>query len=114
MNSTNGSVRIGPISLFTLVIILRLAVMAVLSATTAQATYSAAEKQALFTNDTYQNEQAAQSAVARHRRGSGKRASLRRRSGRSACRRGRGAAGRRAARRVESAHDVRLPQRAHA
>lgn len=30
----------------------------------AQATYSAAEKQALFTNDTYQNEQAAQSAVA--------------------------------------------------
>ena len=82
MNSTNGSVRIGPISLFTLVIILCLAVMAVLSATTAQATYSAAEKQALFTNDTYQNEQ--------------------------------GAAGRRAARRVESAHDVRLPQRAHA
>ena len=63
MNSTNGSVRIGPISLFTLVIILCLAVMAVLSATTAQATYSAAEKQALFTNDTYQNEQAAQSAV---------------------------------------------------
>ena len=58
MNSTNGSVRIGPISLFTLVIILCLAVMAVLSATTAQATYSAAEKQALFTNDTYQNEQA--------------------------------------------------------
>ena len=55
MNSTNGSVRIGPISLFTLVIILCLAVMAVLSAT---------EKQALFTNDTYQNEQAAQSAVA--------------------------------------------------
>ncbi|MFR4803629.1 MAG: hypothetical protein ACLT98_10125 [Eggerthellaceae bacterium] len=37
--------------------------MAVLSATTAQATYSAAEKQALFTNDTYQNS-AAQSAVA--------------------------------------------------
>ena len=36
MNSTNGSVRIGPISLFTLVIILCLAVMAVLSATTAQ------------------------------------------------------------------------------
>ena len=64
VNSTNGSVRIGPISLFTLVIILCLAVMAVLSATTAQATYSAAEKQALFTNDTYQNEQAAQSAVA--------------------------------------------------
>ncbi|MFQ9180923.1 MAG: hypothetical protein ACLR3C_14275, partial [Eggerthella lenta] len=45
-------------------IILCQSVMAVLSATTAQATYSAAEKQALFTNDTYQNEQAAQSAVA--------------------------------------------------
>ena len=64
MNSTNGSVRIGPISLFTLVIILCLAVMAVLSATTAQATYTAAEKQALFTDDTYANESAAQSAVA--------------------------------------------------
>ena len=51
MNSTNGSVRIGPISLFTLVIILCLAVMAVLSATTAQATYSAAEKQALGVGD---------------------------------------------------------------
>lgn len=108
MNSTNGSVRIGPISLFTLVIILCLAVMAVLSATTAQATYSAAEKQALFTNDTYQNEQAAQSAVAVidaaledvRASGGGLDEAL--------------AAvdealpGRRAARRVESAHDVRL------
>lgn len=64
MSSSNSSVRIGPISLFTLVIILCLAVMAVLSATTAQATYSAAEKQALFTDDTYANEIAAQSAVA--------------------------------------------------
>ncbi|MFQ9181303.1 MAG: S4A5 electrogenic sodium bicarbonate cotransporter 4, partial [Eggerthella lenta] len=62
MNSTNGSVRIGPISLFTLVIILCQSVMAVLSATTAQATYSDDEKQALITNDTYKNEQAAQSA----------------------------------------------------
>ena len=41
-----GSVRIGPISLFALVIILCLAVMAVLSVTTAQATYAAAERQA--------------------------------------------------------------------
>lgn len=64
MKRTSDNVRIGPTSLFTLVIILCLAVMAVLSAATAQATYSAAEKQALFTNDTYQNEQAAQSAVA--------------------------------------------------
>ena len=64
MSGSNSSVRIGPISLFTLVIILCLAVMAVLSATTAQATYAAAEKQALFTDDTYANESAAQSAVA--------------------------------------------------
>ena len=64
MSGSNSTVRIGPISLFTLVIILCLAVMAVLSATTAQATYTAAEKQALFTDDTYANESAAQSAVA--------------------------------------------------
>ncbi len=65
-----GSVRIGPISLFALVIILCLAVMAVLSVTTAQATYAAAERQALFTNDTYANERAAQELGGRHRRGS--------------------------------------------
>ena len=58
-----GSVRIGPISLFALVIILCLAVMAVLSVTTAQATYAAAERQASFTTDTYANEQAAQEFV---------------------------------------------------
>ncbi len=59
-----GSVRIGPISLFALVIILCLAVMAVLSVTTAQATYAAAERQASFTTDTYANERAAQELVA--------------------------------------------------
>lgn len=59
-----GSVRIGPISLFALVIILCLAVMAVLSVTTSQATYAAAEKQAEFTADTYANEQAAQELAA--------------------------------------------------
>lgn len=59
-----GSVRIGPISLFALVIILCLAVMAVLSVTTAQATLAAAEKQAAFTADTYTNERAAQEFVA--------------------------------------------------
>lgn len=58
-----GSVRIGPISLFALVIILCLAVMAVLSVTTAQATY-AAERQADFTADTYANERAAQEFTA--------------------------------------------------
>ncbi len=60
-----GSVRIGPISLFALVIILCLAVMAVLSITTAQATYAAAERQAEFTEDTYANERAAQEFTAR-------------------------------------------------
>lgn len=59
-----GSVRIGPMSLFALVIILCLAVMAVLSVTTAQATFAAAEKQAAFTADTYANERAAQEFVA--------------------------------------------------
>ncbi|WP_165053628.1 MULTISPECIES: S4A5 electrogenic sodium bicarbonate cotransporter 4 [unclassified Adlercreutzia] len=59
-----GSVRIGPVSLFSLVIVLCLAVMAVLAVTTAQAAYSAAEKQARFTTDTYVNEQAAQGFVA--------------------------------------------------
>ena len=56
--------RIGPISLFALVIILCLAVMAVLSVTTAQATYAAAERQASFTTDTYANERAGQELVA--------------------------------------------------
>ena len=56
--------RIGPISLFALVIILCLAVMAVLSVTTAQATYAAAERQAAFTTDTYANERAGQELVA--------------------------------------------------
>ena len=63
MSSPKGSVRIGPISLFTLVIVLFLAVLGALAVTTAQATYAAAEKQAAFTNDTYTNETAAQSLV---------------------------------------------------
>lgn len=62
--SGRGSVRIGPISLFALVIILCLAVMAVLSVTTAQATYAAAERQADFTADTYANERSAQEFTA--------------------------------------------------
>lgn len=62
--NAKSSVRIGPVSLFTLVIVLCLAVLAVLAATTAQATYAAAEKQATFTHDTYANEAAAQQFVA--------------------------------------------------
>lgn len=64
MSQSRGSVRIGPISLITLVIVLCLAVMAVLAVTTAQATFAAAEKQALFTTDTYANEMEAQRFVA--------------------------------------------------
>lgn len=60
----DGSVRMGPISVFSLVVILCLAVMAVLAVTTAQAAYTASEKQARFTTDTYLNEQAAQNFVA--------------------------------------------------
>lgn len=64
MSRVRGSVRIGPVSLFSLVVILCLAVMAVLTLTTAQATYAAAEKQARFAADTYANERAAQNLVA--------------------------------------------------
>lgn len=64
MSRSTGSVRIGPISLFTLVIVLCLAVLSVLAVTTAQATYAAADKQAAFTQDTYANERAAQQFVA--------------------------------------------------
>ena len=64
MSNAGGSVRIGPISLFTLVIVLCLAVLGVLAITTAQATYTAAAKQAAFTEDTYANEDAAQRLVA--------------------------------------------------
>lgn len=53
----------GPISIFSLVILLSLATLSVLAVTTAQATFAATEKQASFTNDTYQNEKAAQEFV---------------------------------------------------
>ena len=64
MSGSNSTVRIGPISLFTLVIVLCLAVLSVLAVTTAQATFAAADKQAAFTQDTYANESAAQQFVA--------------------------------------------------
>lgn len=59
------SVRIGPISLFTLVITLCLAVMAVLSVATARAQGALAERQASFTQDDYRNERAGQELLAR-------------------------------------------------
>lgn len=51
-----GSVRIGPVSLFTLIILLSLAVLSVLTLSTAQAAYTSATKQASFADDLYQNE----------------------------------------------------------
>lgn len=51
-------------SLLTLVIVLCLATLAVLSVSTAQATFAATERQASFTDDTYRNEAAAQQFVA--------------------------------------------------
>lgn len=60
----HGSVRIGPISLFTLIIILCLAVLAVLSLTTARAELSVTERQAQTTTETYALETAGQEFVA--------------------------------------------------
>lgn len=64
MAKPHGSVRIGPISLFTLIIILCLAVLAVLSVTTARAELSVTERQAQTTTETYQLETVAQTFVA--------------------------------------------------
>lgn len=63
MSHAKGTVRIGPVSLLSLTIIVCLAVMAVLAAATAQATYAAADKQTRFVDDTYANERAAQDLV---------------------------------------------------
>lgn len=59
-----GSVRMGPISIFTLVIVLCLAVLAVLSVTTARADAALAARQASFTQDDYANERVAQTFAA--------------------------------------------------
>lgn len=64
MARPHGSVRIGPISLFTLIIILCLAVLAVLSLTTARAELSITERQAQTTTETYALETAGQEFVA--------------------------------------------------
>lgn len=64
MARPHGSVRIGPISLFTLIIILCLAVLAALSITTARAELSITERQAATTTETYQLEVQGQEFVA--------------------------------------------------
>ncbi|MEG0777104.1 MAG: S4A5 electrogenic sodium bicarbonate cotransporter 4 [Raoultibacter sp.] len=64
MTRSKGSVRMGPATIFSLVILLCLAVLAVLAVTTSQATYAVAHKQVRFSTDTYANETAAQEFVA--------------------------------------------------
>ena len=58
------NVRIGPISLFTLIVILCMAVLAVLSFSTAHASMVMAERQATATSELYLDEVAAQEFVA--------------------------------------------------
>lgn len=64
MAKSSGSVRMGPISLFALVIILCLAVLAVLTVTTSNAGHVIAQRQAAYTQDTYANEIEAQTLMA--------------------------------------------------
>lgn len=64
MAREKGSVRIGPVSVFALVVILGLAVLAVLSAATAQASHTEAQAQADFTRSAYVNDAAAARALA--------------------------------------------------
>ena len=60
-----ATVRMGPVSIFTLVIVLCLAVLAVLALTTARSSMALAERQAAFTVDDYANEAVAQELLAR-------------------------------------------------
>lgn len=60
MTKERGSVRIGPVSIFALIIILCLSVLAVLSISTANAGWALAQRQASYTADLYDNEQAGQ------------------------------------------------------
>lgn len=55
-NRSSGNVRMGPVGIFTLIILLCLAVMAVLTAVTAHASLASAEKQAAYATATYDNE----------------------------------------------------------
>lgn len=61
---SHGSVRMGPVSLFALIIALCLAVMAVLSISTAKATYASTQRLADSTTELYTLEQSGQQFVA--------------------------------------------------
>ena len=63
MAGSRGSVRIGPISLFMLVIVICISVMAVLAVSTAKATYTLTERQAEAVENVYENETAAQTLL---------------------------------------------------
>lgn len=65
------AVRMGPVSLFALVVALCLAVMAVLVVVTARASAALAERQAAFTASDYANESVAQEFLARARAAAG-------------------------------------------
>ena len=58
------NVRMGPLALFTLVVVLCLSVLAVLSVSTANATLALSERRATATRQLYLDEQAAQTFVA--------------------------------------------------
>lgn len=60
----NNSVRMGPISLFTLVMVLCIAVMSVLCFSLAHSSLTVAQRQADFATDSYANESAGQEFVA--------------------------------------------------
>lgn len=64
MNEQEGSVRIGPVSMFTLIAVICLAVLAVLAITTANASYNMAKLQADSMKEQYVAEIAAQDFVA--------------------------------------------------
>lgn len=63
MSRKAGSIRIGPISILALIFTLCLAVLAVLSVTTANATFASAERQAIYNTDTYANEKLGQQLI---------------------------------------------------
>lgn len=58
------NVRIGPISVITLIVVICMAVMGVLAASTSYATTTISQRQAAATQDLYANERAAQEFVA--------------------------------------------------
>lgn len=64
MARSSGNVRMGPVGIFTMIILLCLSVMAVLTAVTAHASYASAEKQASYATATYDNESQGWEAVA--------------------------------------------------